>query len=55
MHVDKKTDHKDAAYDMIIGMDLMADLGLIINLNDKEDTWEGASVPAQGNGHTPKA
>lgn len=35
----------DLGYDMIIGRDLMVELGLIINFKDKKVSWEGIDMP----------
>jgi hypothetical protein len=35
VHIDDKTNNETAAYDMIVGLDLMAELGLIIDLENK--------------------
>jgi hypothetical protein len=44
-HVDDKTDHKTASYDIIIGMDLMTDVGIYIDTKDKVIRWEGSETP----------
>jgi len=49
-HVDHKTDPKTAQYDLIIGMDLMTDIGIYINTADKTVVWEGASIPLKNRG-----
>ena len=45
VHVDDKTPRKTAAYDMIIGMDLMCQLGINIDCADKSIKWEGNEIP----------
>ena len=35
---------------MIIGMDLMTELGLVIDLEQKEIKWEGISIPLKPRG-----
>ena len=44
-HVDDKTDPKTASYDIIIGMDLMTDVGIYIDTKDKVIRWEEAETP----------
>lgn len=44
-HVDDKTRPKDANYDMIIGMDLMTEIGITVNTVTKQVEWEGHSTP----------
>jgi transposase InsO family protein len=43
-HVDDKTNPEHALYDMIIGMDLMTDLGLYVNTATKQVVWENDEV-----------
>ena len=45
VHVDDKTPRKDASNDMIIGMDLMIQLGLTIDCQDKAIKWDGSKIP----------
>ncbi len=45
VHVDQITDPSKAAFDMIIGMDLMTELGIYVNTEDKCIHWEEASIP----------
>ena len=44
-HVDDTTDSKSAQYDMIIGIDLMTDIGLDICFSAKKIRWEGDEFP----------
>ena len=44
-HVDENDTPNDAGYDMIIGMDLMTELGLYVDTNDKVIVWEDQSTP----------
>ena len=50
VHVDQITDPSKAAFDMIIGMDLMTELGIYVNTEDKHIHWEGASIPLKQRG-----
>jgi len=43
MHVDDST--SDCNYDMIVGTDLMLELGMNIDFDKRIMTWEGATVP----------
>ena len=45
VHVDEKTSSKEASYDMIIGMDLMCEIGLQIDCQDKSIKWDGHEIP----------
>ena len=45
MHVDDKTSKKTALYDMIIGMNLMTEIGITVDTIDKVIRWEGNIVP----------
>ena len=49
-HVDHVTDPKHAAYDMIIGMDLMTEIGIFVNTADKQIHWEEAFIPLKQRG-----
>ena len=44
-HVDTKTLHKNAQYDMIIGADLLSELKMEINFNTQPIIWEGIEIP----------
>ena len=44
-HVDESTKSKDAMYDMIIGTDLLIELGISLNFNTKVIEWDYATVP----------
>ena len=50
VHVDDRHDPSTAAYDMIIGSDLMESLGLVLDYNEKEVGWEGATIPMKEKG-----
>ena len=45
IHVDDRTDDNNSLYDMIIGTDLMSALGMKLDFETKEITWEGNIVP----------
>ena len=45
VHVDDKTKRTESSFDMIIGMDLMCQLGINIDCQEKTITWEGSKVP----------
>jgi hypothetical protein len=49
-HVDDRTESKTALYDMIIGMDLMCDIGIYVNTKDKTVVWEDIAVPLKERG-----
>ena len=40
-------------YDVIIGADLMEQLGMIINFRDKVLEWDGIALPMGDNGFAP--
>ena len=44
-NVDDKTPQENAPYDMIIGMDLMTEIGIVIDCEDKVIKWEGQDIP----------
>jgi hypothetical protein len=50
VHVDHKSEQKTAAYDMIIGMDLMTDIGIYVNTENKTINWEGNCIPLKARG-----
>ena len=50
MHVDEKTDKTHSLYDMIIGMDLMTELGIYIDTEEKVIRWDGNSTPLANRG-----
>ena len=50
VHVDEHTDSTNALYDMIIGMDLIHELGLIIDFNKNSIIWEETEVPMKARG-----
>ena len=45
VHVDDTTSHKTSPYDLIIGTDLLAKLGMIIDFNQKRMKWSETEVP----------
>ena len=49
-HVDDKTPAAKAAYDIIIGMDLMTEIGIVVNTANKTIDWEGQSIPLKHRG-----
>ena len=50
MHVDEKTEPSKAMYDMIIGMDLMTELGIYIDTENKVIRWDGNETPLANRG-----
>ena len=48
-NVDDKTPQENAQYDMIIGMDLMTEIGIVIDCEDKVIKWEGQEIPMKEN------
>jgi hypothetical protein len=44
-HVDDKTSCKEAAYDMIMGMDLMTSIGITIDCEQRCIRWGGTEIP----------
>ena len=44
-HVDTKMDPKEAQYDMIVGTDLMNELGIDISFSKQKIIWAGATLP----------
>jgi hypothetical protein len=44
-HVDDKTSSKEAAYDMIMGMDLMTFIGISVDCAQKCIRWGGTEIP----------
>jgi hypothetical protein len=50
VHVDHKTSREKAAYDMIIGMDLMTTIGIFVNTRDRIVEWEGHAIPLKERG-----
>ena len=49
-HIDHVTDPRKAAYDMIIGMDLMTEIGIFANAADKIIQWEDQRIPLKEKG-----
>jgi hypothetical protein len=44
-HVDDKTSSKQAAYDMIVGMDLMTSIGITLYCEQRCIRWGGTKIP----------
>jgi hypothetical protein len=44
-HVDDKTSSKEAAYDMIMGMDLMTSIGIKVDCEKRCIIWGGTEIP----------
>jgi hypothetical protein len=44
-HVDDKTSSKEAAYDMIMGMDLMTSIGTTVDCEQRCKRWGGTEIP----------
>jgi hypothetical protein len=44
-HVDDKTSSKEAAYDMITGMDLMTSIGIEVDCEQRCTRWGGTEIP----------
>jgi hypothetical protein len=44
-HVDDKTSSKEAAYDMIMGMDLMTYIGITVDCEERCVIWGGTEIP----------
>jgi hypothetical protein len=44
-HVDDKTSSREAAYDMIIGMDLMTSIGITVDCEKRCIRWGGTEIP----------
>ena len=49
-HVDEHTSSDKALYDMIIGMDMMTQLGIYVNTEAKVLYWEGHTAPLKNKG-----
>jgi hypothetical protein len=43
-HVDDRS-KSSSTYDMIVGQDLLSELGIIMNFNDHTVTWETDNIP----------
>ena len=50
VHVDERTDPTVSKYDMIIGSDLLSELGIILDYSDAVITWEHVTVPMKNYG-----
>jgi hypothetical protein len=44
-HIDEKTSVKESLYDMIIGTYLMKEMGIKIDFQQSEMTWDGIICP----------
>jgi hypothetical protein len=44
-HADDKTSSKEAAYDMIMGMDLMTSIGITVDCEQRCIRWAGTEIP----------
>jgi hypothetical protein len=44
-HVDDKTSSKEAAYDMIMGMDFVTSIGITIDCEQRCIRWDGTEIP----------
>ena len=44
VHVDGRTKQENTSFDMIIGMDLMTELGLVIDLENKSIRWKELEI-----------
>ena len=44
-HVDKNEGESVISYDMIIGCDLMVNLGLLVDFNNLVIQWDGDAIP----------
>ena len=49
-HVDEKTKKEHAMYDMILGMDILVEIGMYINTKTCEVVWENDSTPLKERG-----
>ena len=49
-HVDANTNREHAMYDMIIGLDLLTEIGLFVNTETKCISWQGHSAPLKHRG-----
>jgi hypothetical protein len=49
-HVDETTPADKAQYDVIIGSDLLEDLGIDLKYSDQTITWDGTSIPMKERG-----
>jgi hypothetical protein len=48
-HVDDRS-KSSSTYDMIIGQDLLGELGIILNFNDHTVTWDTDTIPMKDSG-----
>ena len=49
-HVDETHERKQVSYDMIVGFDLMNEIGIYINTEDKTINWGSSSIPLKEKG-----
>ena len=49
-HIDETTKPDTALYDMIIGTDLMEELGIDISFKNKDITWDNVTIPMRNRG-----
>jgi hypothetical protein len=54
LHVDKTTVHANAAYGMIIGIDLISELKLVLDFDTQCLTWDGTDQPIKTQGGATK-
>ena len=45
VHVDNRTDSTSTRYDMIIGSDLLIELGIMLDFEQKQMTWDKVTIP----------
>ena len=45
VHADDTTNAAAATYDMILGMDLMTEIGIYVNTDDKIVVWKDRTIP----------
>jgi hypothetical protein len=48
-HVDDRSE-SSSTYDMIMGRDLLGELGIIMNFNDRTVTWDTDTIPMKDRG-----
>ena len=50
VHADDTTNAAAAPYDMILGMDLMTEIGIYVNTDDKIVVWKDRTIPLKERG-----
>ena len=50
VHIDSHTKPEEAQYDMIMGIDLMKELGIDISFSNQVIRWEDATIPMKQKG-----